>query len=837
MPWRARRVGYRDVARLRDALGCAEPVAWALVRRGLSDPEAARAFLDADAPLGPPGDLPGAAEAAGRLRRAVERSEPIVVHGDYDCDGITSTALLALALRARGGRVATFLPNRFSDGYGVAEATVERLAAEGHRLLVCVDCGTSADAALTRAVELGLDVIVMDHHLAGGRRPPGILVNPALGRGREDLPAAAGVVFTVLRALAEGDQGLLAPPPEDDIDLVALATVADAVPLIGENRVIVARGLRAMRDRTRPGLLALARAAASDPARADARMLGFTYAPAINASGRLGEAERGLELLMADEEEAARPVAESLWSMNLERRDIERGILEEALARVEASPPEQRDGQALVVAGEGWHEGVVGIVASRLAERFERPAIVIAVQEGMAKGSGRSVPGVDLHELVGRADGALTQWGGHAGAIGLQLPPERIPEFRADLQLAAEGARAAIARSRVRAVDAVVGGRDLTLAVAEEIERMAPFGRGNPEPLLVVPGCSVGQASTAGEGRHLVTRLGSGGVHCRGIGFGLGGRAEGLDVALRHDAVVELGVERWQDLVAPRVIIRGLDALDPGAASRRRGGPRTMLPDDLPGLALADVLAEPFLPTAPAEGTPEALVDLRPGAPLSRLVALAGSDGGAVAVVADARRRGAALESVLRPDRLDVSLVVVAGLGQRGDAVSEALAGARGGPVLAMVDYGLLPSLELPPDVHVVAVDPPATPDEAGWLMHRAHGRWLHLAYGDDEIAFALRIAEEELDVRGAASELWRSLQRDAAAPPRPERGSPHRLARGALALSEIGLVAIDAGLVRMNGAGRGDLAAAPMSIRCSGMLEAARRYLDIAETLDLAHR
>ena len=308
MSWRAARVGFAQVAALEEALGLPEPVAWTLVRRGLGDPAAAREFLAADGPLAPPEDLAGIGEAADRLARAVRGGERIAVHGDYDCDGVSSTAVLVSALRGRGGRVEPFLPSRFTEGYGVAESTVERLAGGGARLLVCVNCGTSAVEALTRAVELGMEPIVLDHHLAGGRRPPGILANPALGRPAEDLPAAVGVVHMLVRALAARfDDGALAPDPDDGIDLVALATVADAVPLTGDNRRRVARGLRAIRERPRPGIAALCAAAEIEPRTVGARTLGFTLAPCINAAGRLAHADRALELLLAPDRETRRP--------------------------------------------------------------------------------------------------------------------------------------------------------------------------------------------------------------------------------------------------------------------------------------------------------------------------------------------------------------------------------------------------------------------------------------------------------------------------------------------------------------------------------------------------
>ncbi len=713
MSWRARRAAFDRVAALEEALGVPEPVAWALVRRGLDDPAAARAFLAADGPLAPPEDVPGIAQAADRLARAVRGGERIAVHGDYDCDGVCSTAVLVRALRGRGATVNPFLPSRFADGYGVAVETVERLAAGGARVLVCVDCGTSAVEALTRAVELGVDPIVLDHHLAGGRRPPGIVANPALGRPADDLPAAVGVVHMAVRALADRlDGGGLAPDPDEGIDLVALATVADAVPLTGDNRRRVARGLRAIRDRPRPGIAALCAAAGVEPRTVSARTLGFTLAPCINAAGRLADAGRAFELLLATDREEADPIAVELWELNAQRREVEREILEAAIAQHEAEPDEIRGAGAIVVAGDGWHEGVVGIVAARLVERFERPAVVIARDGAGAKGSGRSLPGVDLHALVGSAAGPLTRWGGHAGAVGLELPAAAVARFRDELHLAAEGARAAIARARVKAVDAVVGGRDLTLATAEAIETLAPFGRGNPQVRLVVAGAELESPGRVGEGKHLQVRLRSCGAHARAVGFRMGERAAGLALDERHDAVVSLDIERWQGLVGPRVTVEALEELGPrdplpGQCAQACD---VRCPDRLPLASLRAMLDDPLEPPpSPPDGAAPPLgVRDRRGecSSLAILAGLAGADRGVVAVVGDVARRRPALETALEPGRLGLEVAVLAGGRCDPGAMAARLARARGVPALVMVNYARLAEVEPPEGMHLALVRP-----------------------------------------------------------------------------------------------------------------------------------
>ncbi len=854
MSWRAPRVEFARVAALGDALELPEPVAWALVRRGLADPAAAREFLASDGPLAPPEDLAGIAEAADRLARAVRRGEPIAVHGDYDCDGVSSTAVLVRALRGRGGRVEPFLPSRFAEGYGVATATVERLAAGGARLLVCVDCGTSAVEALARAVELGMETIVLDHHLAGGRRPPGIIANPALGRPPEDLPAAVGVVHMAVRALAARlDEGALAPDPDEGMDLVALATVADAVPLTGDNRRRVARGLRAIRERPRPGIAALCAAAGVEPRTVTAHTLGFTIAPCINAAGRLAHADRALELLLAADRETADPIAAELWELNARRREVEHEILEAAVAQHAAEPDEIRAAGAIVVAGDGWHEGVVGIVASRMVERFERPAIVLARDGDLAKGSGRSMPGVNLHSLVAAASGSLTRWGGHAGAVGLELPASAVARFRDELMAAAEGARAAIARARIRRVDAVVGGRDLTLATAEAIEALAPFGRGNPAVRLVIPGAELESPGRVGEGKHLQVRVRSCGAHARAIGFRMGERASLLDLDERHDAVVTLDVERWQGLVGPRVTVEALEELaprDPLPAQCAQPCDAAC-PDRLPLARVRAMLDDPLAGPPPAperEPAPPAGVRDRRGecAALPLLAALAGADRGVVAVVSDVARRRGALATALEPGRLGAEVAVLAGGRCEPGAMAARLDRARGVPAMVMIDYARLAEVEPPEGMHLALVNPPASRAEAAWAAHRAAGRWLHLAWSEADVDLALAVAEEEWELRPAVTALWRALREAGDLPwgPALERAllgdgpamrPPRVAARALVVLHELGLVELgDDGVRPAVDPQRRELDDSPLYRACRARLEEARAFLALAPTLDL---
>lgn len=851
--WRTRRVAFAEVAALQEALGCPEPLAWTLVRRGLSDPAAAREFMASDGPLDDPADMAGVVEAAQRLHRAIVRGDSIAIHGDYDCDGVCSTAILTLALRAAGAKVRTFLPSRFTDGYGVRVETVEMLAGEGTRLLVCVDCGTTAVDALERAAELGLDTVVCDHHLAAGARPPGILANPALGRPADDLPAAAGVVLTVVRALIPLlGTDTLAPDPLEAIDLAALATVADAVPLIGQNRRLVARGLEAMRRNPRPGIRALCRAAGVDHRAVTARDLGYLIAPCINAAGRLRHAHEALDLVLADDEEAARPLAEELWKLNTERRDVERRITDEAIAQIEASPPEIRDASAILAVGDDWHEGVVGIVASRLVERFERPAIVLSRLGELTKGSGRSVVGVDLHDLVAGASETLTRWGGHAGAIGLQLATEDLGRFREQLTAAAEGHSGAIDTARVRPVDVVVGARDLRLEVAEAINGLAPFGRGNPSVRMLLPASATENVSRVGQGRHLSLRLRCGGAHTRAIGFSQGRRADSLAEPGRHDALISLDIERFQGLVGPKVVVERLDRIHP-ASPGRPGAPCAQpcdiaCPARMSASGLFDLLDQPMPPVAPTPASaPIGVRDHRgEGSGMSRIAALCAADAGVVVVVADAARRRGALQEILEPHRLGVEVGVLGGGRCDRVALGERLATARERSCLVMLDYDALPEVELPADTHLVLLDPPADSDQAGWALAHAAGRWLHLCWAPSEVEFAGQVADERWDLRAAAAAVWRVLRDggthslDAALASQllaaePALRRPDVVARAIVALEQAGLVVREDGALRpVADPVPTDLSATTMGQACAERHEHSTRFLERAATLDV---
>ena len=483
-----------------------------------------------------------------------------------------------------------------------------------------------------------------------GFAPAGLIANPALGQLPDDAPAAAGVVFAVVRALAARlGPSLVVPDPDRELDLVALATVADAVPLVGQNRRLVIRGLAQMRAAPRPGVRALCQAAGIDPRALDARAL-LSLAPVINAAGRLRHPDAALALLLDDDLARANIIANELWDVNRERRDVEQAITAEAIAQIEASPAQIRDANAILAIGDGWHEGVVGIVASRLVDHFDRPALVLTRDDTTAKGSGRSLPGLDLHDLLGRAATRLTRWGGHAGAVGLQLPADQVAAFRDEFLGAAAALGPVLDRARIRPIDAVVGARELTLETAEAFEALAPYGRGNPQPRLLMPACTAEAAGLMGKGgRHLNVRLHCGGAHLRAVGFGHGHRLAELPDGERVDVHVSLGIERYQGLVGHGVSIDRLEAVRAPATPPVDCAPACDLACtariglDQVRARIAAPAPELLAPDAPRG--PAAVDDERGhGTALVRIAALAGADAGVVVVVADVPRRGECLK-------------------------------------------------------------------------------------------------------------------------------------------------------------------------------------------------
>ena len=455
-----------------------------------------------------------------------------------------------------GADVDWYLPSRIDDGYGLALATVERLAARGTQLLVTVDCAITAVEEVAAARAAGMDVVVTDHHAprADGRLPDAPIVHPRIGGYPCPELCAAGVAHLLARALLEA-AGTDPAAADADLDLVALATVADCVPLVDENRRLVRAGLRALASTRKAGLQALMQVARVDPSGVDASAIGFRLAPRINAAGRLHRADAGLELLLTTDLERARAVAAELDAINVERRDVETRILFEAEAQVAEARAAGAEPAAYVLAADGWHPGVIGIVASRIAERHHRPAVLIALDGDEGTGSGRSIPAFDLLGGLEAASADLLRHGGHRAAAGLTIARGRVEAFRAAFVTHAAATLTAEDLVPVQRVDAVVPGDALHLPLAEELQRLAPFGMANPEPTLLVPSALLDDPRGMGEGRHVSFTLAAGGARSRCVAFGRGSSlpaAPGEPV----DAAVRLEVNRYNGAVEPRLVLR-----------------------------------------------------------------------------------------------------------------------------------------------------------------------------------------------------------------------------------------------------------------------------------------
>ena len=569
--------------RLSSELGVSEVTAAVLVRRGYGELDDARRFLDSELPGHDPFLLGDVREAVERIRTAIDAGTRICVHGDYDVDGICATALAVLLLRELGADVIWRLPSRFEEGYGISSDTLEQLAEDGVGLVLTVDCGITAVDEVARAKELGLEVVVTDHHRPGDVLPkcPVVATRPSSYPFPE--LCGTGVVYKLGEALLGAEH----PALRRQLDLVALATVADVVPLVDENRAFAAAGLRALACTRRPGLQALLRSARVDPATIDASSIGFRLAPRINAAGRLCRPDIALELILTEDDARAKELAAELEDLNRDRQAIEDRILREAVACVDALPERERHRRGYVLAGEDWHQGVIGIVASRLVERFQRPVVLIAGGQDSWKGSGRSIASFDLHGALAACSAHLERFGGHRAAAGLSIDPTQVEAFAAAFGDHADTVLADSDLRQVTVVDALVSAQDLTLDLAQELERLAPFGLANPDVTLLVPGCETVVPATVGEGKHLRFRVRQQGWDAgSAIAFGQGNQLDRVSAEGLFDVACRLKENHWNGTVAPQLVVRRLFDTPEGYAGLRgwladlwRAGDEAWTPD------------------------------------------------------------------------------------------------------------------------------------------------------------------------------------------------------------------------------------------------------------------
>ncbi|MEJ2324263.1 MAG: single-stranded-DNA-specific exonuclease RecJ [Nitrospirota bacterium] len=527
-------------------------LAQVLVNRGVKTPAEIAAFMSpALESLGDPFDIGGVDDLVETVLGARKRGTRVFVHGDYDADGLTATAIMVGALRILGIETDYYIPNRFSDGYGFHPRAVERAASLGAGLIITVDCGITSFEAAGEARKRGIGLVITDHHEPGAELPEALaVINPKLQAPAS--PAAglsgAGIALRAVEALARGAEGL---EPLEFMDLAALGTLADSVPLVGENRVIVKEGLALISDPRRAGLRALRDVSGVGKRELRAGLLAFTLIPRINAAGRLADATEVVDLMLTDSSKRAEEIALSLDRMNTERQKTEEAVLGEALEMIER----RGHGSAIVLAAEGWHEGVLGIVASKIAETYNRPSFVLSIKDGAARGSARSAGGFDVHAALAKLRKRLLRFGGHKQAAGLKLDLAELPAFEREMDSLA-GERLEDFRP-VLDIDAEVDLRDVTFSLVRELERLEPFGAGNPSPVLGARGLDPINPRVVGN-NHLKVKLRGGNCAHDAIGWGMGELLGFVSDSGAVDAAFAATINDWDKGRMVQLSLKGL---------------------------------------------------------------------------------------------------------------------------------------------------------------------------------------------------------------------------------------------------------------------------------------
>lgn len=497
-------------------------------------------------------------QAIAVIRDAIRKGEAITVFGDYDVDGVTATAILLTYLRKQGAKVDFYIPDRHGEGYGLNIAAVEQIASHS-QLLITVDCGITCAKEVARAKELGMRVIVTDHHQLGTEIPQcEAVLNPLLGHYPFRRLCGAGVAFKLVQAMG----GMEAVQPL--WELAALATIADIVPLMDENRVIVYYGLEAMRTTQRPGLIALMESAGVEPQKVTSSDVAFRMAPRINAGGRLALASRGVELLTTRRMDAAREIAEELNQDNTKRRELELDIFQKAdeMTRNEIDFMNER---AVVICGEGWNPGVIGLAASRLVEKYKWPTVLLSQDGDVCVGSARSIPGVNIHQAMSTCRDLFVRFGGHAQAAGLTIEKKNVPEFRKRLSKAIAAQTEAEVFIPTEEYDLELELSEMTEELVDAFSAMQPTGFGNPAPVFCIRGAHTTEIHTMGkDGAHLRMKLAQGSDMRNAIGFRMGERMNTLPEVV--EAILSLSINVWQDRRSVQCELRQIQAYMPGRA-------------------------------------------------------------------------------------------------------------------------------------------------------------------------------------------------------------------------------------------------------------------------------
>ncbi len=781
------------VAGLQRTLGVTHVTAQALTRRGYSDPADARRWL-AGAAEGTPA-LPGLSEAVDLVLKHVEAGSRILVHGDYDVDGVTATAILLDTLDLLGARAKWHLPKRGVDGYGLTARSLERIGRLDPQLVITVDCGITAVEESALLKDAGIDVLITDHHLprGDGALPDATILHPAVHDGErvaaEIEPCGAGVAAELAYALLERTGNAASPLRDGISELAALGTVADCVPLKGANRAVVREGLGALARTRRPGLRALLRSAKVDPAMLDGTAVAFRLSPRLNAAGRMARADLALALVRARTDEEAARFADELERCNLQRREVELKVRRQAEQQVR----DLGDRSGYVLSGEDWPAGVIGIVASRIVDQTDRPVVVVGVSGDRGVGSARSARGLDLSALLESCSEHLEKFGGHAAAAGCELSADALPAFADAFDAAAAAALLDAPPAPGPVVDAVVEVRDLTLALAEELAAFEPTGEGNPAVRLLLPAVRIVEESPMGQGNeHRRAVISSGGATSRAVAFS----SPAIPMGAPLDLVVQLERNSYGGTVEARVVIQSVHPLE-------RAASKSSAKVGIDAGALAALLTGYEADAAVAVQPPKPTVDRR-GASIAVMLRVAAALGREpIAYAADPARRAVQLES----------------LGWKGTVA---------GPT------GLAAALEQAAPEHgvVICVDPPIDPRAASALASSPIDTWW--SWSDAELTYAVHVLEREYALRPLMVSLFRGLREAdgplpalALLPLIPEGQAPAALGRAIRVLDELGLVRVGDGLseVELVSDDKVDAGASPVFTGAAAVVEGARAW------------
>jgi single-stranded-DNA-specific exonuclease len=551
MRWQLATANDQAVSLLARQLNVPSLLARLLILRGIETPEAAQVFLNPSLrQLHDPFLMAGMGAAVQRLRQAVERQEKILIYGDYDVDGTMAVVVLLTALRSLGAKVDAHIPHRLLDGYGMRVPVIEQAAAQSYSVVLSVDTGIREHEVIERARELGVDCIVTDHHLPDDHLPPACAIlnprRPDCAYPEKNL-SGVGVAFKLAQALlSQNGTGASVRLVRSYLKIVAIGTIADVVPLTGENRVIAHFGLEGLSKPIHPGLEALLTEAGLSGKPITASDVGFRIGPRLNAAGRLENARDVIDLFTTSDPGLARQIAARLEGLNRERQRVENEILDEAEA-VLAEHPEKAKRHALVCSGEGWHRGVIGIVAQRLVDRYHRPALVIGVEQGMGQGSGRSMGNFHLLKALDQVSDLFERYGGHAQAAGFTLAADRIDELERRIEAHCRTALTAEDLERVLRIDAEVNLEQIDEGLFRELSRLGPWGFGNPTPVFLARGVRLLEPARVLKEKHLKLRVAEGAKAFDALGWGWAERralpaaAQRLDVAFTLDENIYLG--------------------------------------------------------------------------------------------------------------------------------------------------------------------------------------------------------------------------------------------------------------------------------------------------------